>query len=111
MKRNLVLVVLLLVFAVVSTGCAAGPWTFRETVDDWAANVYADNSYIGTVVYYFVWGPGMVLGSFVDLIVFNTVAWWGQDVWDGTGTTFDHKGAPNARTNEGGNKIMEQPQL
>ncbi len=112
-NRNLILIVMLLSFAVVSTGCVAGPWTFREYVDDWSANVYADNSYIGTVVYMFVWPIGTWLGSIVDAVVFNNVAWWGNDVWTGKGTTYDHKNdnCPNGRTNAEGNKIMEQPKL
>ena len=111
MKRNVVLVVMLLAFAVVSTGCVAGPWTFRETVDDWSANVYADNTLVGTLVYMFVWPIGTWLAAILDMIVFNNVAWWGQDLWDGTGTTFNHEKAPNGRTNTPGNKLMEQPNL
>jgi hypothetical protein len=111
-NRNLVLIVMLLVFAVVSTGCVAGPWTFREYVDDWAAGVYSDNTLLGTVVYIFVWPIGSWLGMIVDAVVFNNVAWWGADLWNGTGTTYDHKNAPNGKNNKPGtNKIMEQPQL
>ena len=109
MKRNLVLIVMLLAFAIVSSGCMAGPWTAREAVDDWAANTYADNTLLGTVVYVFVWPIGMWLGSIVDLVVLNNVAWWGGDIWNGTGTTYDHKNAPNGRTNKGDNKLMDQP--
>ncbi|HEU4394748.1 MAG TPA: hypothetical protein VFS92_04220 [Planctomycetota bacterium] len=111
MTRNLVLIVMLVAFAFVASGCVAGPWTFRESVDDWSANIYADNTLIGTLVYMFVWPLGTWLGSIVDMVVFNNVAWWGQDLWDGNGTTFNHEKAPNGRTNTPGNKIMEQPQL
>jgi hypothetical protein len=110
-SRNLILIVMLLAFVVVSTGCMAGPWTFREYVDDWAAGVYSDNSYLGTVVYLIVWPIGEMLGSVVDAVVFNNVAWWGQDVWNGKGTTYNHKSAPNGANNATGNHIMEQPQL
>ena len=112
MKRNLVAVVLLLALAVVSSGCVAGPWTFRETVDDWSADVYADNTYLGTVVYVFVWPIGTWIGSLVDAVVFNNIAFWGSDVWDGTGTTDPHENAPKGRTNEKGkNALMDQPNL
>lgn len=111
-NRNLILIVMLLTFAVVSTGCVAGPWTFREYVDDWSAGVYADNTYIGTIVYMFVWPIGTWLGAVVDGIVFNNVAWWGSDVWDGKGTTTKHTNAPNGKGMEGKkNGIMEQPNL
>ncbi|MHC4922589.1 MAG: DUF3332 family protein [Planctomycetota bacterium] len=100
MKRNLVLIVLLIVFAVVSTGCMAGSWAASETVDDWAAGVYADDAYIGTVVYVFVWPIGKWLGGIVDMVVTNNVDWWGYDVWDGKGTTFNHADAPNGEGND-----------
>lgn len=109
--KNVVLVVLLVAFSLVATGCVAGPWTCVNSVWDWSANVYADNTYVGTLVYMFVTPIGCWLGAIADEVVFNNVAWWGSDLWDGTGTTFDHKDAPNGRTNEGGNKIMEQPNL
>ena len=111
MKKNLVLIVMLVAFSVVASGCMAGPWTMTNTVNDWAANVYADNTYVGTLVYVFVWPIGMWLGEVCDLVIFNNVAWWGQDVWDGKGTTFDHKNAPNGRNNKAGNALMEQPQM
>ncbi len=109
MKRNLVLVVMLLAFAVVSTGCVAGPWTASNAVWDWSANVYADSTLLGTVVYIFVEPIGMWVGSFIDVVFLNNVAWWGGDLWDGTGTTYNHKNAPNGRTNSDDNAIMNQP--
>lgn len=109
MKRNLVLVVMLLAFAVVSTGCVAGPWTATNAVWDWSANTYADNTLLGTVVYVFVTPIGMFVGEVVDVVFLNNVAWWGGDIWNGTGTTYNHKNAPNGRTNKEGNKLMDQP--
>jgi len=94
------LIVALLSFAIVSSGCVAGSWAARETVDDWAASTYADNTLVGTVVYVFVWPVGTWLGSIVDMVVINNVDFWGHDVWDGTGTTFGHEDAPNGKTNE-----------
>ena len=111
MKKNLVLIVLLVAFSVVASGCMAGPFTITNTVSDWSAGVYADNAYIGTVVYVFVQPIGWCLGMIADEVVFNMVAWWGQDVWDGKGTTYDHKNAPNGKNNKAGNAIMEQPQM
>ncbi len=103
-SRNLILVVMLLAFVIVSTGCMAGPWTFREYIDDWAAGVYSDNAYTGTAVYFFVWPVGEALGTFVDAVVFNTISFWGQDAWSGKGTTYDHsKTAPNGKNNAKGN--------
>ncbi len=112
-SRNLVLIVMLLAFVVVSTGCMAGPWTFREYVDDWSAGVYSNNAYLGTAVYLIVWPVGEALGSVVDGVVFNNIAFWGNDVWKGKGTTFDHtkSGAPNGANNTGTNAIAEQPNL
>lgn len=109
MKRNLVLIVMLLAFAIVSTGCMAGPWTANNAVHDWSANIYADNTVLGTVVYVFVTPIGSFFASIIDLVVLNNVAWWGADIWNGTGTTYDHKNAPNGRTNQAGNKLMDQP--
>ena len=109
MKRNLVIIVMLLVFAVVSTGCVAGPWTATNSLYDWSAGVYADNTYVGTVVYIL---DGFILSGIaglVDVVVMNNWAWWGYDVWDGTGTTFKHNNAPNGRTNEEGRGALETP--
>ena len=48
---------------------------------------------------------------FCDIVFLNPVAWWGSDVWDGTGTTDEHRVAPKGRTNSADNAIMEQPKL
>ena len=109
--KNIVLIVLLVAFSLVATGCIAGPYTCTNAIWDWSANVYAENTYVGTLLYIPVMWFGVGFGEIFDLVIFNNVAWWGSDVWDGTGTTYDHKDAPNGRTNEGGNKVMEQPQL
>ncbi len=96
--KNVVLVVTL-ALALVAAGCVAGPWTARETVDDWAATTYSDNALLGTVVYVFVWPIGNWGGSIIDMVVLNNVAWWGNDIWQGKGSTFEHKDAPNGKNN------------
>ena len=109
MNRNVVLIVMLLAFAIVSTGCVAGPWTAVNAVWDWSAGIYADSTLLGTVVYMFVTPIGMFVGAIIDEVVLNNVAWWGGDIWNGTGTTYDHKNAPNGKNNKGDNKLMDQP--
>jgi hypothetical protein len=101
MRKNWILGVMLVLMAVMSTGCMAGPWVARETVDDWAANTYSENTLLGTVVYVFAWPIGTWGGSIIDMVVMNNMAFWGEDVWDGTGSTFDHKDAPNGKGNTG----------
>lgn len=99
MMRNVVLVVVLLAVALVSSGCVAGPYICENTVQDWSANVYADNAYLGTMNYVLVHPIGMAIASVGDLVFVNTYHWWWFDVWDGKGQTYDHAGAPNGRTN------------
>lgn len=98
MKRKLQALALA-VAGLAAVGCMAGPWTAREAVDDWSAGVYSDDAYVGTVVYVFAWPIGTWGGMIVDAVVLNNVAWWGDDVWDGTGSTYDHKDAPNGANN------------
>ena len=87
MNRNVVLIVMLLAFAIVSTGCMAGPFTATNAVMDWSASTYADSTLLGTVVYVFVTPIGWFGGMIVDEVFLNNVAWWGGDIWNGTGTT------------------------
>jgi len=100
MKRNVVLAIALLAIAVVASGCAAGPWTCENTVRDWAADVYAYDTYLGTLNYYTVAPIGTAIGGVLDMVFVNTYWWWVHDVWEGTGTTFTHKQARTTGENK-----------
>lgn len=108
-NQSLIVIIMLVAFAVVSTGCVAGPWTATESLDDWSAGVYADNTYVGTLVYVLDAFILRGLTGLVDVVVMNNWAFWGYDVWDGTGTTFKHTNAPMGKGNEPGHEMLENP--
>ena len=89
MKKSLFALPSLLLVA----GCLAGPGPAHHTVDDYWNKQYEEQPILTTalssilpaypIVYYVAWIP--------DVIVFNTVQFWGYDAWDGKGAAFTHE--------------------
>jgi hypothetical protein len=83
---------LLVAFALsFTTGCQSGPNRVTYTWDTWRDTKYSENAWLhGALlqdvipVYPFV----TFLARAADVIVFNTVQFWGTDAWDNTGTVF-----------------------
>jgi hypothetical protein len=93
MMRNVVLAIVLLAIAVSASGCLAGPWSCKNAVGDWGAEVYGWDTYLGTLNYYTIEPIGEVLGATLDIAFVNPYWWLCHDVWEGTGTTYVHENA------------------
>ena len=97
MRKSSVYLAVVLVLALTFSGCAAGPFKWTNAVNDWGATVYSGDTYLGTLTYYTAVPIAGAVAGVVDTVIINPYYWWGEDVWSGHGTTYDHTGAPNGR--------------
>lgn len=88
MKR---LTLLFALSALLFTGCAAGPHQLHRTVDDWDQDIYVKSPWLSAVLYIVPVFPFAKWGAMIgDFFVFDAIAFWGEDAWDGKGTGFEH---------------------
>ena len=98
MTGHRVVVAVILVVAVFLSGCVLGPSPVTNSVLCWHQNIYADNTYVG-VLATIPAGVAIYFTLVADFFI-NGYYFWIEDLWDGTGKTYDHKEFPNGRTNE-----------
>lgn len=99
MPRIYLVAAVVLIVAVLLSGCTLGPSPVTNAVVGWQQNVYADNTYVG-VLATIPAGIAVFFTCIPDFFI-NGYYFWGIDLWDGTGTTYDHRDFPNGRTNDG----------
>ena len=96
MKKHL----LVLAVPVLLAGCTVGPGPLHNKVHDWQQQNYEDEPFLTGVLSDVI--PVYPIISFVawipDWLVFNTVQFWGTDVWDGHGATFRHVNTRKEKT-------------
>jgi hypothetical protein len=87
-KLGIILAVLVLLGTV---SCAAGPQQLYRTVDDIDQKLYVDQPILDGVLYFI---PVIPLAKYVatigDFFIVNPYHFWLNDIWDGTGTGFEH---------------------
>jgi hypothetical protein len=81
-------------------GCMAGPGPAHHTVDDYWNKQYQEEPIVTTalstilpvypIVLWISWIP--------DVLVFNTVQFWGYDAWDGKGAAWTHEQVTDPKT-------------
>lgn len=71
--------------------CAAGPHQLKRTVDDWDHKMYVENPLLDGVLWVVPVIPLAHFGAMIgDFLVVDAYHFWFKDVWDGTGTGFEH---------------------
>lgn len=78
-------------FALVLSGCLAGPHQLRRSVDDWEQRSYVNSPWWNVVLWVVPIFPASYAAALVlDTLVTDPYAFWLEDAWDGNGTGFRH---------------------
>ena len=98
MKKVFTLGLALLVVLAI-TGCY-GPNKISRMFDDWGNQMYVDSPWLAQLLLYVgVFGIGMWVCQFIDMIVLNVIDFWGESAFRGYGTPFNHQ-APTVPTHK-----------
>ena len=82
-----------------TSGCIAGPNQLGRTWDDWVNQKYTEDSWIHGALLQNILPIYPLVGAvltYADVLVLNTYYFWSEDVWDRSGTGFDHENPTGA---------------
>jgi hypothetical protein len=80
------------VLVLVGTTACFGPFSWTRGFDDWANQNYVDSPWLMQLMFYTLLLPAVyTITEVIDIVILNTLDFWGESAFRGTGTPYIHK--------------------